>query len=44
MSDTELDEFCSDLKDPIVAVGVQSFAGIAVERLERQLKKALARA
>lgn len=44
LSDTELDEFCSDLKDPIVAVGVQSFAGIAVERLERQLKKALARA
>lgn len=42
VDDAKLDEFCSDLKYPIVAVGVQSFAGIAVERLERQLKKALA--
>ncbi len=44
VDDKALDEFCSDLNDTIVAVGVQSFAGIAVERLERQLKRALQRA
>ena len=43
IDDAALDAFCSDLADPVVAVGVQSFAGIAVERLEQQLKKALAR-
>ena len=38
-----LADFCFDLNDPVVAVGVQSFAGIAVEQLDQQFKKALAR-
>ncbi|MEP6828521.1 MAG: DUF6492 family protein, partial [Aestuariivirga sp.] len=44
MDDAALDAFCADVQDPFVALGVQSFAGIAVERLEAQLQKAITRA
>lgn len=44
MDDSALDAFCTDIRDPFVALDVQSFAGIAVERLKVQLQKAIARA
>jgi Family of unknown function (DUF6492) len=44
MDDAALDLFCSEVGGSLVALGVQSFAGIAVERLEQQLQKAIARA
>ena len=43
MDDAALEAFCSDLGDTIVALGVQSFAGVKVERLEMQLQKAILR-
>jgi Family of unknown function (DUF6492) len=44
IDDAELDKFCSDVGGSLVALGVQSFAGVAVERLEQQLQKAIERA
>ena len=44
MDDAALDQFCSEVGAPMVALGVQSFAGVAVERLEHQLQKATERA
>jgi Family of unknown function (DUF6492) len=44
IDDTELDKFCSEVSGSLVALGVQSFAGVAVERLEQQLQKAIERA
>ncbi len=44
IDDAELDKFCSELSGSLIALGVQSFAGVAVERLEQQLQKAIARA
>jgi Family of unknown function (DUF6492) len=44
MNDAALKEFCSDLPEGIVAIGVQSFAGVAIPRLEQQLQLALTRA
>jgi Family of unknown function (DUF6492) len=43
MDDAALETFCSELESSIVALGVQSFAGVAVERLEKQLQKAIQR-
>jgi Family of unknown function (DUF6492) len=44
MDDAALDKFCSEVSGSLVALGVQSFAGVAVERLEQQLQKAIERA
>ncbi len=44
MDDAELDKFCSEVGGSLVALGVQSFAGVAVDRLEQQLQKAIVRA
>ena len=44
MDDSALEAFCTDVQDPFVALGVQSFAGISVDRLKVQLQKAIARA
>jgi Family of unknown function (DUF6492) len=43
MDDAALASFCSELGVSIVALGVQSFAGVAVERLEKQLHRAVQR-
>ena len=43
MDDAALDEFCFDKSGEFVALGVQSFAGVAVDRLEKQLQKAIHR-
>ena len=43
MDDAALETFCSELEASIVALGVQSFAGVKVERLEMQLQKAIQR-
>ena len=43
MDDAALEAFCSNISDSVVALGVQSFAGVAVERLEKQLWKAIQR-
>ena len=42
-NENSLTEFCSDLNGSEVAVGVQSFAGISVEQLDRQFQRALKR-
>jgi Family of unknown function (DUF6492) len=44
VDDAELDQFCSEVGGSVIALGVQSFAGIAIERLEQQLQKAIERA
>ncbi len=44
IDDTELEKFCSEVSGSLVALGVQSFAGVAIERLEQQLQKAIERA
>ena len=44
LSENELNQFCDTLEPHIVSIGVQSFAGIATERLEKQLQRAMAKA
>ena len=43
MDDEGLTAFCADLSGDEVAIGAQSFAGIAIERLEEQFEMALKR-
>ncbi len=44
MTNMQVEQFCSDLKPHEVMVGIQSFAGVDVALLERQLDKALSKA
>jgi hypothetical protein len=44
VNDAELDDFCDSVTGPVVAIGVQSFTGIATDRLGQQLNRALIRA